>query len=44
LSSFGSSLHRTTSAVDRPDVFDTIKGIWGDQSEEEKLESALIDS
>jgi hypothetical protein len=38
LSSYGSSLHRS-SMSDRPDVFNTIKGIWGEKSEpdQEKL-------
>ena len=35
LSSYGSSLHRS-SMSDRPDVFNTIKGIWGENNEPEE--------
>lgn len=39
LSSFGSSVQRNPSAADeRPDVFNTIKGIWGEPGEEEKVD------
>lgn len=36
LSSFDSSLHRNPSTSERLDVFDTIKGIWG-EAEEKRL-------
>jgi hypothetical protein len=35
LSSYGSSLQRSTTS-DAPDVFNTIKGIWGETKDPEK--------
>ena len=42
LSSFGSSVQRSLSAAEeRPDVFNTIKGIWGEPGEEEKVDQLI---